>query len=119
MMIIIEMIYNLSILQLRIVNIAYFSGPFEIKEWRFYLLIFNPSFCQKGSSKFFISSFDNKNFLIVPNSVSSLPSGHIMAIFEFRLFSIVSRTIIFFLIVNFVFTLLFQLHLFRFILNAT
>ena len=81
MMIVIEMVYSLSIFEVHIIDIAYSCCPLEVKEWRPYVLILEPSFLNKGSPELMVPSFNNKNLLIEPTSILPLPRLHVSYFF--------------------------------------
>lgn len=104
-MVVVEMVDTLTVFERHEVYVLYFSGPLEVVVRWPYVLVLGPSSFQQRSTQLKIAAFDNKNLLIVPNTISSFPRAKVnTGIFLFLLFFL-NR--IFFIVISFIFFIFF------------
>ena len=86
MVVIVEVVDDLSVLDVAVVNVAGLGGPLEVIELRVDILVFEPAFLVERSSQLVIASLDYVHLLVVPTPVSLLPGCHVDVVLPVLLF---------------------------------
>ena len=68
------MVYYLVWIQVVVVDIVLFGGPFEIEERGPDIVILNPSSLEKTFAKVLVPSFDDEYFVVLADTILSFPT---------------------------------------------
>jgi hypothetical protein len=76
-MIVVEVVDDLSVLDVAVVNVTSLSSPLKVVELRVNILVLKPALLEESPSQLMVASLDDVHLLVVPASVSLLPSRHV------------------------------------------
>ena len=93
MVVIVEVIDDLSWLDIGEVDIASLGGPLEVKKFGVDIFIFKPPLFSEGAPQLVVATLDNVYLLIEPTSVPLLPCSYIHILLPAFLLLLLLRTV--------------------------